>query len=50
MSRLSIYLKDYLSLRDGLGFKMKDARRDLPKFVSFLDRRRAPSIDRKSVV
>jgi integrase len=37
-------LNDYLGLRNGLRFKMKDAKRDLPKFVSFLKRRRSPSI------
>jgi integrase/recombinase XerD len=44
MKALAKALKDYLSLRIGLGFKMKEARRNLPKFVSFLRRRGAQSI------
>src|ERR1035437_8808408 len=44
MSLLSTSLENYLSLRTSLGFKMKDARQALPKFVSFLDRQDARSI------
>jgi integrase len=47
---LSKALNDYLGLRNGLGFKMKDAKRDLPKFVSFLKRRRSPSITTRLAV
>lgn len=36
MNILSSSLQDYLSLRNSLGFKMKEAKRELPKFVSFL--------------
>lgn len=50
MKNLSQALDDYLNLRSGLGFKMKDARRDLPKFVSFLKRHRALSISTRLAV
>ena len=47
---LSTSLKDYLSLRQSLGFKMKDAGKALPKFVAFLDRRGIQSITAKLAV
>src|SRR5271157_3977106 len=47
---LSISLRDYLSLRRSLGFKMKDAGRDLPKFVTFLERQGSQSITAKLAV
>jgi integrase/recombinase XerD len=50
MIALSKALNDYLGLRNGLGFKMKDAGRDLPKFVSFLKQRRSPSITTRLAV
>ena len=50
MKNLSQALKDYLGLRSGLGFKMKDARRDLPKLVSFLNRQRVRSISTRLAV
>lgn len=50
MKNLAQALKDYLGLRSGLGFKMKDARRDLPKLVSFLNRQRVRSISTRLAV
>ncbi len=50
MKALSKALNDYLSLRNGLGFKMKDTKRDLPKFVSFLNRRGIRSITTRLAV
>ena len=50
MKNLSQALNDYLSLRSGLGFKMKHARRDLPKLVSFLNRQRVRSISTRLAV
>jgi integrase/recombinase XerD len=47
---LRTLLKDYLSLRTSLGFKMKDASRDLPKFVAFMDRRGKQSISTKLAI
>jgi len=41
MKTLTKTLADYLRLRKSLGFKLKDASQALPKFVSFLNRRRA---------
>jgi integrase/recombinase XerD len=39
MNSLRDALNDYFELRRGLGFKLHDARRQLPRFVSFLDQR-----------
>ena len=50
MITLAIALNDYLRLRKGLGFKMKDTSRDLPKFVLFLKRRRSPFITTRLAV
>jgi integrase/recombinase XerD len=50
MNALAKALKDYLRLRAALGFKLKDARRALPKFVSFLRRRGAQSITTRLAV
>ena len=47
---LSTSLKDYLSLRRSLGFKMKDAGQALPKLVAFLDRKGIQSITAKLAV
>jgi len=50
MNALAKALKDYLSLRTGLGFKLKDTRQALPKFVSFLRRRGARFITTRLAV
>jgi len=50
MNALAEALKDYLSLRTGLGFKLKDTRQALPKFVSFLRRRGARFITTRLAV
>ena len=50
MKRLTKALNDYLRLRNGLGFKMKDTRQALPKFVSFLERQGSRSITTKLAV
>jgi integrase/recombinase XerD len=50
MNTLVKALKDYLSLRTSLGFKLKDTRKALPKFVSFLRRRDAPFITTRLAV
>jgi integrase len=47
---LSTSLKNYLSLRRSLGFKMKDAGKALPKFVAFLARKGNQSITAKLAV
>jgi len=39
MNTLREALQGYLALRRGLGFKMQDAARLLPRFVSFLEDR-----------
>ena len=44
MNTLHSSLQDYLALRRGLGFKMHDAGRMLPRFVSFLQARQEPHI------
>ena len=43
MNTLREALQDYLALRRGLGYKMHDAGRLLPRFVSFLEERHAPA-------
>lgn len=47
MSALFTSLTDYLQLRASLGFKMKEARKELPKFLSFLDEHGSLSITTK---
>ena len=47
---LSNSLRDYLSLRRSLGFKMKDAGKALPQFVAFLGRQGVQSITAKLAV
>ena len=47
---LSTSLKNYLSLRRSLGFKMKDAGKALPKFVAFLARKGNQAITAKLAV
>jgi len=44
MNTLGQALIDYLDLRRGLGFKMHDAGRLLPRFVAFMEERQAPYI------
>ncbi len=44
MTALRKALREYLALRRGLGFKMRDAGLLLPRFVLFLDEHRAPHI------
>jgi len=44
MNTLGQALIDYLELRRGLGFKMHDAGRLLPRFVAFMEERQAPYI------
>jgi integrase len=50
MSTLSTSLTDYLRLRASLGFKMKEATRELPQFLSFLDQQGARLITTKLAV
>jgi integrase len=50
MSSFSTSLKDYLSLRRSLGFKMKDAGQALPKFVAFMERHGVQCITAKLAV
>ena len=50
MSTLHSSLQDYLALRRGLGFKMNDAGRMLPGFVSFLEERHELSITAQSAL
>ena len=50
MSALSTSLTDYLRLRVSLGFKMKEATRELTQFLSFLDQQGARSITTKLAV
>jgi integrase/recombinase XerD len=44
MNTLRKAVQDYLNLRRGLGFKLKDAGNALPDFVAFMERRRASYI------
>ncbi len=44
MNTLGQALSEYLELRRGLGFKMQDAGRLLPRFVAFMAERQAPHI------
>jgi len=44
MSTLREALREYLTLRRSLGFKMQEASRVLPRFVAFMDERQAPHI------
>jgi len=46
MSTLRKALGDYLAMRRGLGFKLRDAGRELLDFVRFMERQRAPYITR----
>ena len=41
MTTLQVAVGEYLSLRRGLGFKLDDAGRMLPEFVTFLEKRGA---------
>jgi integrase/recombinase XerD len=50
MNTLHSSLQDYLALRRGLGFKMHDAGRILPRFVSFLQARQEPHITAQSAL
>lgn len=50
MNSLHSALEDYLALRRGLGYKMHDAARLLPRFVSFLEARREPYITAQSAL
>jgi integrase len=50
MNSLHSALKDYLALRRGLGYKMRDAGRLLPRFVSFLEVRQEPHITAQSAL
>jgi integrase len=50
MNTLHGSLQDYLALRRGLGFKMHDAGRMLPRFVSFLQARQEPHIPAQSAL
>jgi hypothetical protein len=44
MNTLREGLQEYLDLRRGLGYKMHDAGLLLPKFVNFMEERRAEHI------
>jgi hypothetical protein len=44
MNALGEALQDYLQLRRGLGYKMDDAGRLLPRFVRFMEERKAKHI------
>jgi len=44
MNTLRETLQEYLDLRRGLGFKMRDAGLLLPRFVSFMEQRQAEHI------
>ena len=46
MSTLRRALNDYLAMRRGLGFKLRDAGRELLDFVRFMERQRASYITR----
>jgi integrase/recombinase XerD len=50
MNTLHSSLQDYLELRRGLGFKMHDAGRLLPRFVTFLQARQEPHITARSAL
>jgi integrase/recombinase XerD len=50
MNTLRDGLRDYLALRRGLGYKMHDAGRLLPRFVSFLEERQEPHISTRSAL
>jgi len=50
MNTLHSSLQDYLALRRGLGFKMNDAGRMLPGFVSFLEARHESYITAQSAL
>jgi len=42
MSPLRQALNDYLALRQAMGFKLSEARTQLPQFVEFLERTPGP--------
>jgi integrase/recombinase XerD len=44
MTTLRTSVQDYLTMRRGLGFKLRDAGVGLLDFVAFMERRRAPRI------
>lgn len=50
MNTLHSALQDYLALRRGLGYKMHDAGRLLPRFVSFLEARHESHITAQSAL
>lgn len=50
MNTLRDGLRDYLALRQGLGYKMHDASRLLPRFVSFLEERQELHISVRSAL
>jgi integrase len=50
MTRLRFALEQYLSMRQGLGYKYRDQARRLRHFVSFMERRKATSITTKLVL
>jgi hypothetical protein len=50
MNTLHSALQDYLALRRGLGYKMHDAGRLLPRFVSFVEARHEPHITAQSAL
>jgi integrase/recombinase XerD len=47
MNTLCEALQEYLTLRRGLGFKLRDAARVLSRFVAFMEERQAPHITTK---
>jgi len=50
MNPLRDELRHYLALRRSLGFKMHDAGRLLPRFVSFLEEHQEPHITVRSAL
>jgi integrase/recombinase XerD len=44
MTTLRASLRDYLEMRRGLGFKLRDAGTSLVDFVSFMEGKRTPRI------
>ena len=47
MNSLREAVRDYLSMRRGLGFQLREAGKTLPDFVSFLERHNARHITRE---
>ena len=48
MNRLRKAVRDYLTMRRGLGFKLVRHETGLQEFVSFLERKRSPAHHRQS--